>query len=198
MNHMIKRWLTLSFMGLILFTESSMAFWFCSPMSSGQSENNASSIARPSYPMGFKEMAITTKPPHHTVGFNESKSPMPSPLERSRPGWMEPPMPYPAYPMRPASGIRLEKGSDADNYYLTIHLTGYQPEDIGVTAGRGGLMIYNIRSEEHRHSAEGYYQHMTSFRRFSRRISLPPDADSVAMTRTNGDNKVEVVVPRMR
>ena len=199
MKKIKRHWLkTSTFAGLILAAGPTMAFWFCPPVSSEHSANNASSTAYPSYPMSYKEMRIAPSHLVQIVGLSESKSPMPSPLERSGPGGIKPPVPNSAYPGGTISDIRLEKGSDADNYYLTIYLTGYQPEDIGVSANRGSLMIYSVRSEEHRHQAEGDYRYMKSFRRFSRRISIPPDANLGGLTRTNGASTVEVVVPRMR
>ncbi len=195
MKHSTK---TLTFVALVLFAGPSVAFWFCPPMSSGQTEKNYSSVPQRAYPIDFRSMTTSAQPPIYTVGFNESKSTMPSPLEPSAPPGMGPPRSYPQTPMGPAPDVRIERGGDANNYYLTIYLTGYQPEDIGVRIDRGSLAIYNVRSDERRHQAEGFYQQMTSFRQFSRRISLPHDADPSRMSRTNGIGTVEVVIPRIR
>lgn len=195
----MKTWLkTLFVMGFLLFAGPTVAFWFCPSMPSWQAEKNYSQIPSSFNPRRFREAATAAHPPIYRADFSESQSPMPSPLERLGPQGMQPPKPYPAYPMGPAQDIRIEQGSDAENYYLTIFVTGYQPEDIGVTIDHGSLLIYSIRSEETRHQTEGFFQHMTRFRRFSRRISLPRDADPSGLIRTNAAGTVEVVIPRLR
>lgn len=149
--------------------------------------------------MDTREYAATDYP---YVQLNGTNNKLPrydaSTREGSMPPAMKPSMPYAPYHMGGMPDIRLRRWSDANNYYLTIYLSGYEPADIGIAVNYGQLVIYNTTSEQRRQQAEGYYQLMTSFRRFSRRMSLPRDANPAAMTRTNGEATVEVVIPRMR
>lgn len=186
--------------GLMLSTGPCLAFWFCPTPSNAQSDKAYTSPAPLEYPRALREFAPTNYPYVQLTGVNNGELP---PYDSSSEGGpmplaTNPFIPYAPYPMGQMHDIRLRKWSDANNYYLTIYLSGYEPADIGVAVNYGQLMIYNTTSEQRRQQAEGYYQQMTSFRRFSRRMSLPRDANPAAMTRTNGEATVEVVIPRMR
>ena len=102
--------------------------------------------------------------------------------------------------------MRLERRADQDNYYLTLHLTGMAPQEVNVTL-EGGRWL-NISSDDRSESShqqssdQGGYYYSRSFsyssNRSSRRISLPRDADGAAMQRVDGENRVEISIPRQR
>jgi HSP20 family molecular chaperone IbpA len=155
-------------------------------------------------------LAQTYSPPG-TSERQEPELPMPSPFSYLPPSFpsippsLGPPPPYPSLvpPFGPASSyatgpnMRIETGSRDDSYFIIVHLMNYPPEDIGISVAPGNnLVLYSTRSEEHQDQAEGFYRRMTSVQQFSRRLSLPGDADASRMTRVNKEGKVELTIPR--
>jgi len=117
-----------------------------------------------------------------------------------------PPWAGPAGATQQQRAMRLERSADQDNYYLTLHLTGMAPQEVNVTL-EGGRWL-NISSDDRSESShqqssdQGGYYYSRSFsyssNRSSRRISLPRDADGAAMQRVDGENRVEISIPRQR
>jgi HSP20 family molecular chaperone IbpA len=143
--------------------------------------------------------------------LQEPELPMPSPFSYLPPPYspippslgLPPPYPSLTPSLGPASSyatkptMRIETGSRDDSYFIIVHLMDYPPEDIGISVAPGNnLVLYSTRSEEHQDQAEGFYRHMTSVQRFSRRLSLPGDADASRMTRVNKEGKIELTIPR--
>jgi HSP20 family molecular chaperone IbpA len=141
----------------------------------------------------------------------ESELPMPSPFSYQPPSYssippslgLPPPYPSLTPSFGPASSyatgpnMHIETESQDDSYFIIVHLMGYPPEDIGISVDPGNnLVLYSTRSEEHQDQAEGFYRRMTSVQRFSRRLSLPWDADTSRMTRVNKEGTIELTIPR--
>jgi len=101
--------------------------------------------------------------------------------------------------------LRVERSADRDNYYITILVSGMQPQ--GVTVTVEGDRWLAIRTEESRESSyensaqdgSAYYRSFSySSGSSDRRISLPQDADTAAMQREDSQGQVRITIPRRR
>ena len=88
-------------------------------------------------------------------------------------------------------------------YRLTIRLSPNQkPEDIKIEPRGRGLLISSVResyssSEQENQNGRGYSRSFSfSSGRFQRRLGVPPDANLGAMTRSDQDNSVIIILPR--
>ncbi|MBK5969876.1 hypothetical protein CCR91_14165 [Thiorhodovibrio winogradskyi] len=88
-------------------------------------------------------------------------------------------------------------------YRLTIRLAPDQKAaDIQIEPRGRGLLISSkrervSRSEQHSQDGAGYRRSFSfSSGGFQRRIGVPPDADLSAMTRSNDENAVVLILPR--
>ena len=106
----------------------------------------------------------------------------------------------PGFNRRISGGIRFEKGMDEKGYYLTAQIGGMAPEDLLIKPMHGSLMISSTQmsqSETRDQTAGRSYRFSRSFGNFSRRISLPFDADIENMERTDSDGAVTLFIPRL-
>ncbi len=111
-------------------------------------------------------------------------------------GWQSP---------QPVQRMGIERAADQDNYYLTIRVSGMEPQAVEVQVE--GDRWLAIRSQDSRESSyentteEGstYYRGFSySSGSTSRRISLPWDADVAALQREDGEGQIRIVIPRRR
>lgn len=98
---------------------------------------------------------------------------------------------------------KLVRDITDQGYRLTIQLAPNQnAEDIQVVPRGRGLLISSkterlSRSEQQSQDGSGYRRSFSfSSGGFQRRIGVPPDADLSAMSRTNDDNAVVLILPR--
>lgn len=115
-----------------------------------------------------------------------------------------PPWASPPWTMR-ARGMRVERSSDQDHYYVILHLSGIEPQGVTVTPIAGRWLRINTQK---RYAA--HYEDIASNRTarhqgfsyrssdMSRRIGLPQDADVSALQRENGKAQVKMTIPRQR
>jgi hypothetical protein len=103
------------------------------------------------------------------------------------------------------AGLRIQRGADADNYYVTVRLSGIQPQAVAVTVQDGRWLV--IRSEAQDEVSyqggtpdlRGYAQGFSyNDSRQARRLRLPPDADASAMQREDQDGQIRITLPRRR
>ncbi|MBK1647866.1 hypothetical protein CKO36_04450 [Rhabdochromatium marinum] len=129
-----------------------------------------------------------------------------SPGYQHQPGYQHR-MPRPTYSGRAAPRSRqmptLIKDMTDAGYRLTIRLTPQQqPQDIKIEARGHSLIIRSAqtqitRSEQSPTQGRGYSRHFSvSSRRFQRRIRVPADANLSAMTRSDENQAVVVILPR--
>ncbi len=90
-----------------------------------------------------------------------------------------------------------------DGYRLTIGLNeGQKAEDIQVEPRGRGLLIRSerenfTRSERDLQNGQGFSRSFSfSSGRFQRHIGAPPDADLGAMTRSDEEQRVIIILPR--
>jgi HSP20 family molecular chaperone IbpA len=111
-------------------------------------------------------------------------------------GWQTP---------QPVQRMRIERAADQDNYYLTIRVSGMEPQAVAVSVeGDRWLAIrrQDSRESSYENTAEdgsAYYRGFSySSGSTSRRISLPRDADVAALQREDGEGQIRIVIPRKR
>jgi len=111
-------------------------------------------------------------------------------------GWQSP---------QPVPNLQVQRGSDQDNYYVTIRVSGMAPEAVTVTVERGRWLA--IRTEESRESSyedtaadqSAYYRSFSySSGTNTRRMRLPQDADVASLQREDGEGQIRIVIPRRR
>lgn len=116
--------------------------------------------------------------------------------------------PYPPPGMMgfpPNQGIDIRTDQDDKGYYLIIRSPRLAPTQIKVTRYGDSLAIEassNASREVTQTDPNGgssyyrSYSYSSGSSNFYRRLPLPPDADSAAMVREDGDHQVSVFIPR--
>ncbi len=102
----------------------------------------------------------------------------------------------PAWGWTQSIGARVEKGATEDGYWVKVYLNGKRPGDIEAVVDHGRLLLYSTRSKIKEQQLEGGYSYTSSYQHFNHRVPLPADADASRMTRTDGDNVIELLIPR--
>lgn len=92
----------------------------------------------------------------------------------------------------PPVDIREEE----DRFVLHADVPGVDPENIEISMEDGVLTVQGERHSEQREKKEGYSRVERVSGRFHRRFSLPDAADSEAVTATNRNGVLEVVIPK--
>jgi HSP20 family molecular chaperone IbpA len=113
--------------------------------------------------------------------------------------------PYGAAPPPYTGGaaLRIERQLDARGYHLTIHVTGLEPRDLSVTVEDGRWLAIRGTTREEQETRQtapdgSRFGHSFEYRnvRVSRRIALPPDADTSALEREDQPGAVRITLPR--
>jgi HSP20 family molecular chaperone IbpA len=94
--------------------------------------------------------------------------------------------------------IRMIKDQDYANYYLYIELQGLTAEEVDIQRQGMGISIRQVRGRMEEQESRDYYRSWQSYSSFSRRLTLPPDADpdSSKMTRENHENYIRLTIPK--
>ena len=97
-----------------------------------------------------------------------------------------------------ASGFsyRTSQRTTAEGYHLDIHFTGIKPDDIAIKAKNHTLFVSVDRTEKNQQNRPGNYSYSYSSASFSKRISIPADANIVEMKIERSKNIVTVTLPR--
>jgi HSP20 family molecular chaperone IbpA len=92
--------------------------------------------------------------------------------------------------------IRLQKGENADGYYVRVYLDGLSPGDVQAYV-RGNRLVLQVaqrdRYESYRPNAGSASQWQMQFRR---QLRLPYDADWSRMTTSSNNDVMEIYIPR--
>ena len=94
--------------------------------------------------------------------------------------------------------LRVIKDQDFSNYYVYIELEGIKPEEVDIQRQGSQISIRQMRGRMEETQSENFYRSYQSYSSFTRRLSLPPDADPdmSKMKRENKDNLIRVVIPK--
>lgn len=92
--------------------------------------------------------------------------------------------------------IRIEEAVDGDGLTIRAELPGLDPdEDVEVTVDDGRLTISAERRQETKEEDEGRVRSEFRYGSYRRTVSLPPGADSDAITATYDDGILVIRVP---
>ena len=109
--------------------------------------------------------------------------------------WYGPPGYY-APDYRAPQRIRIATDRSEQGYVVTIRLIGYRPSDVEVVRSGRWLIVQRAASEQDAEQQPGAYSFRRSYSTFSRRVTLPRDADLEAIQREDGDGFVRLTIPR--
>lgn len=94
--------------------------------------------------------------------------------------------------------LRIVKDQDFSNFYAYIELKGIKPEEIDIQRQGPRITIRQIRGRMEESESTDYYRSYQSYSSFTRRLTLPPDADpdSSKMKRENKENIIRLTIPK--
>lgn len=94
--------------------------------------------------------------------------------------------------------IRMERGMTGDSYTLTIYLDGRSPKSIQIKPVHNRLVISSDSLEMQREQDQrGGYSYSRQWGSSTRTVRLPRDADAKALVRTDGEDAIDIRIPRM-
>lgn len=104
----------------------------------------------------------------------------------------------PGEPRVPVS-MRVMQDQDFANYYLLIKFEGLKPEEIDIQRQGPRISIRQMRGSIEESESGNVYRQYQSFSSFTRRLTLPPDADPDVskMKRENQENFIRVTIPKL-
>ena len=94
--------------------------------------------------------------------------------------------------------LRIIKGQDFSNYYLYIELSGIKPDEVNIQRQGLNIIIEQQRGRMEKNQTENYYSSYKTYSSFTRRLTLPPDAeiDPLKMKQENKDNVIRLTIPK--
>jgi len=111
-------------------------------------------------------------------------------------GYRPPPTPY----VRRSTGLgsmRMERGMSKEGYTLKIYLDGRSPKAIQIRPFHNRLVISSDSLEVQREQDRGGYRYSRQWGGSSRTVRLPGDADAKGLVRTDGEDVIDISIPRM-
>lgn len=106
------------------------------------------------------------------------------------------PMPGTTEPVAPSPRLTLEPGVVEGGYRVVVHVAGAEPKDVVVEVVQGRLVVSTGGGEAIDAQRPGSYGYYHTRSRKQRILSLPFDADTQSMTRTDGEGQLELFIPR--
>ena len=99
---------------------------------------------------------------------------------------------------QPPQDLRIVQFHDFSNYYAYVELKGIKPEEVDIQ--RQGLRITfrQVRGRMEENESANAYSSFQSYSSFTRRLTLPPDADQdiSKMKRENNENFIRLTIPK--
>lgn len=96
------------------------------------------------------------------------------------------------------TSLRIVKDQDRSNYYVYMELQGIKPEEIDIQRQGPRIIIRQVRGRMEETESEGEYRSYQSYSSFTRRLTLPPDAepDNSKMVREHKENFIRLTIPK--
>ncbi len=91
--------------------------------------------------------------------------------------------------------VNTREGENA--YHIDVDLPGVNKDDIKVDIHKDILTISGERKTKEEVKEEDYYKVETSFGKFSRRFTLPDNADIENIDARSEDGVLEVIIPKL-
>lgn len=94
--------------------------------------------------------------------------------------------------------LRIMQDQDFSNYYLHIGLEGIKPEEVDIQRQGPRISIRQVRGRMEESEFGNVYRSFQSYSNFTRRLTLPPDADPELskMKRENKENYIRLTIPK--
>jgi len=104
----------------------------------------------------------------------------------------------PGKPITPVY-LRVMQDQDFSNYYLYIKFEGLKPEEIDIQRQGPRISIRQVRGRIEESESKDGYRSYQSHSSFTRRLTLPPDADPdvAKMKRENQENFIRLTIPKL-
>ncbi len=93
--------------------------------------------------------------------------------------------------------MRMERGMTDESYTLKIYLDGRSPKAIQIRPLHNRLVISSDSLEMQREQDRGGYSYSRQWGGSSRTVRLPRDADAKGLVRTDGEDVIDISIPRM-
>ena len=93
--------------------------------------------------------------------------------------------------------MRMERGMTEDSYTIRIYLDGRSPKAIQIKPFRNRLVFSSDSLEMQRERDRGGYSYSRQWGSSSRTIRLPGDADATGLVRSDGEDVIDISIPRM-
>ncbi len=99
---------------------------------------------------------------------------------------------------QPPQHMRIMKNHDFSNYYLYIELEGIKPEEVDIQRQGPRISIRQVRGRMEESESRNVYRATQSYSSFTRRLTLPPDADPdlSKMKRENKEHVIRLTIPK--
>jgi len=111
--------------------------------------------------------------------------------------YFQPPWPPSSMQYRSFGGIWVEKYTDQEGYKLRIHTSqDFDPESIQVRIMGHSIIIESKQSfQQEEKSDRGFYSYSRSSSNFRRRYSIPRDADTGKLKRSESNGVITITLP---
>ena len=99
---------------------------------------------------------------------------------------------------RPPQHLRIIQDQDFSDYYVYIELEGIKPEEVDIQRQGSRITIRQVRGRMEESESRDVYRSFQSYSSFTRRFTLPPDADPdmSKMKRENKENFIRLTIPK--
>ena len=99
---------------------------------------------------------------------------------------------------QPPQHLRIVQHQDFSDYYVYIELEGIKPEEVDIQRHGPQISIRQVRGRMEESQSGDVYRSFQSYSSFTRRLTLPPDADPdmSKMERENKDNYIRLRIPK--
>ena len=99
---------------------------------------------------------------------------------------------------QPPQHLRIMQDQDFSDYYVYIELGGIKPEEVDIQRQGPRISIRQVRGRMEESEYGDVYRSFQSYSSFTRRLTLPPDADPdmSKMKRENKENYIRLTIPK--
>ncbi len=99
---------------------------------------------------------------------------------------------------QPPQHLRIIQDQDFSNFYVYIELKGIKPEEVDIQRQGPRISIRQVRGRMEKSESREVYRSFQTYSSFTRRLTLPPDADPdmSKMKRENNENFIRLTIPK--
>ncbi|MCU7799298.1 MAG: Hsp20/alpha crystallin family protein [gamma proteobacterium symbiont of Lucinoma myriamae] len=99
---------------------------------------------------------------------------------------------------QPPQYLRIMQHQDFSNYYVYIEIQGIKPQEVDIQRYGPRISIRQVRGRMEESEAANVFRSLRSYSSFTRRLTLPADADPdmSKMIRENNENSISLTIPK--